>query len=164
MRDLASWMWAAAALLPAFTAFAAERPAPPRLAVNVAPSCKGASSGPVLEVTVRLESPDPVITSRSALPWGARYNDFLVIAAPVDSTGDVLAVVSAFEEPIDSPEVRLSPGEVLSGEVPFNWRVEGAEQVLQKKALLVFWSYQLRTQDAGVSDRVGGWAPLQPCR
>jgi hypothetical protein len=113
-----------------------------------------------LRVTLTLRSPDQIVTDLHSLPWGGRYNGFIIVAVPPLSGGEALPGQAAFEEPMESPPVRIDRGKPLTGVVHLDSRIQGLEAALRRTDLLLFWSFEVQVQELGSSNRVGGWLLL----
>lgn len=107
---------------------------------------------PTLRVSLKNTGNQPLTIDRSALPWGNRYS-ITILAAPANA--QPLGLVF----PIDDPgfdEVTVKPGESLTGTIRLTLFFRDVGMAVEKASLTVLWSYQLRTVDGKLSQRIAG--------
>jgi hypothetical protein len=111
---------------------------------------------PTLRVSLKNTGNQPLTMYRSALPWGNRYSIAMLAAPP---NAQPLELVF----PIDDPsvdEVEVKPGESLTGTIRLSMFFRAVGTALEKASVTVLWSYQLRTVDDKLSQRIAGQVVL----
>lgn len=112
-----------------------------------------------VSVVLTSDLPTVVQVFKSDLPWGNRYS---MILEAVLTRGDV-ALEKYF--PLDDPgdaSIQVQPGASLRGEIDLRGRFVDAEKVFGRKEVVLFWTYQLKSQQGTAVGRVGGWLLASP--
>lgn len=90
-----------------------------------------------------------------SLPWEG-WNSILLVAVQTDAVGTPLEAV----RPVDIPGptvTTLQPEKALEGKISLTKRFPGLTEALQKRDVIVFWSYQLQPLKGSALERSGGW-------
>ena len=107
---------------------------------------------PTLQASLKNTGNQSLTINRSTLPWGNRYS-ITILAAPPNA--QPLALVFPFDDP-DVDKIEVKPGESLTGTIRLNMFFRDVGTAVQKTSLTVLWSYQLRTMDDKLSQRIAG--------
>jgi hypothetical protein len=129
------------------------------ISVDVTPHVD-ATSEPTLHVRLTNRESRSLSAYRGALPWGNRYS-VIVVAVRKGKPNQVLQQVTYIDDP--GPQtIELRPGEVLDGDIVLRKFVRNAREETQQHELIVFWSYQLLTNDDRQSERFSGSVLFSP--
>ncbi len=116
--------------------------------------CREGSDNVYLNLSIVNEGSESILISKSNLPWGIRTSLLLiaVTAGPMQENIEE----SLFVDDPRTGDTAIKPGDEVSGRVYLNRRFPNIKHVLKKHDVIIFWSYQLVTEDGKVADRISG--------
>lgn len=117
-----------------------------------------------LDIQLEYYGKEQVTIYRSNLPWGIRYS-LLLVPIVLDPIKTRLEESQYIDDP--GPEqLILNPGDKLSGTVKLLNRFPDLGKVAQERDVIIFWSYQFRSIEGQVFQRLSGAViiPKQPTK
>ena len=96
--------------------------------------------------------------SKSSLPWEWRYS-LWVKAYLNDAGGSSLDERLPIADPARDEKVAILPGMLMEGKVDLNERFPELQRALNKRDVIVFWSYEPEF-DSAKNARLAGWLTI----
>jgi hypothetical protein len=118
-------------------------------------NCKSLRQRTQLAVKLQYTGKRNIKALTSDLPWVDWSMTLVAVEIDHDST-----YVAKERNPVHdsvSGEIALKPGLVLSGEIDLRQCFPNINEVLKRRDVLLFWSYQMNVIDGKPLPRVGGW-------
>lgn len=111
-----------------------------------------------LSLEVESLSREALSMRQSSLPWGWRYST-LIKAFETDALGTPLDEIFPIADPPVMDDITLPPGKTLKGEIDLLSRFPELLQTIEKRDVVLFWSYPLPFSGLGedAKQRLGGW-------
>jgi len=131
----------------------AEAGDPPGLNVEV--SLVASEKLPTLQFKISNPITNTIEFNSADLPWASRYSIILTMVEN-DAGHTVIAEELPVVDPIMGTQ-KMPPGGVLEGKVILHTRFRDLLNVLTRREVILFWSYQLKPLNGPAFPRCGGW-------
>jgi hypothetical protein len=109
----------------------------------------------VLLVRLRNLTGQSFTLPRREVPWEWRYA-MVIKAFETDAPGTPVEEIYPIADP-DQSNIVIPPRGSLSGEIDLADRFPGLDEVLQRRDVIIFWSFQLNLSEKHLPCRYGGW-------
>lgn len=107
-----------------------------------------------LAMTLKNLGREPIKLYKASLPWGIKSSLVMVVATNAPDP-EIVSPALYFDDP-GPGTITFQPSETATGKIDLQHRFPTLWQALEKRDLVVFWSYQMPLVDGGLTSRVGG--------